>query len=166
MMCCVLPYMLGVLVTLPCWVGTLCRATFWLQPVASACMLEGPRGMRKYLKGAPLQVLTPACNTASAHPVAAAAADVAACGVQVVCVHLLTMLACTDYGSGVVLIADPSIVCWEGTHARDASIALIAFSVYTPLSIMLGEPMLSACRCARLPLPRACTFADACQVRV
>jgi hypothetical protein len=71
-------------------------------------------------------------------------------------VHLLTMLACVDHGSGVVLIADESIKCWEGTHARDATIALVAFSVYTPLSIMLGAcrpcclPVCVRCRC-RLP---------------
>ena len=60
---------------------------------------------------------------------------------MVVCVHLLEMLACrSDDGSDgrLYLIADPTMECWTGRHATLSVIALIAYSVYVPLSIMLG----------------------------
>ena len=59
---------------------------------------------------------------------------------MVVVVHLLQMLVC-DYPSGggeAFVVAAPKYACWKGDHAAMSIVALVAYSVYAPLSIMLG----------------------------
>jgi hypothetical protein len=43
------------------------------------------------------------------------------------------------------LVAIPTLVCWTGRHAMLCSVALVAYSVYTPLSIMLGTIIVTLC---------------------
>lgn len=62
-----------------------------------------------------------------------------------VCNKLLTILACSYEPSSLStvttpmghLLADPRVTCWEGEHAMRATIALIAFSYYIPLCVMV-----------------------------
>jgi len=63
-----------------------------------------------------------------------------------VCSQLLSMLSCSyspdfsDYETGA-LIANPQVQCWTGDHRVKAVLALIAFSYYVPLCVMVA-PML------------------------
>jgi hypothetical protein len=63
----------------------------------------------------------------------------------VVSLRLLSALAC-DYSdvSSPRLIADQSVVCWEGGHAALATAALTAYALYVPLSIMIAPMLLEA----------------------
>ena len=65
---------------------------------------------------------------------------------MVVVVHLLRMLACRYVDGIPELIAAPEFTCWSGRHAMLGTIALVAYSLYAPLSIMLGVSLSSQCK--------------------
>jgi hypothetical protein len=61
----------------------------------------------------------------------------------IVCNNLLSVLTCAfEVRPLGLLVAAPDIECWSGIHLVKACIALIAFSYYMPLSIMVS-PMLT-----------------------
>ncbi len=86
----------------------------------------------------------------------------------VVCVHLLQMLAC-DYSSWPpVLRSNRDMECWVGEHRPLAAIALVAFSLYVPLSIMIGTAVAVVClsethaACVRGVCARVCVCVCVC----
>lgn len=59
---------------------------------------------------------------------------------MIVCNKLLTMIACiySDPGTTGILEADTKILCWQGTHPTTAFLALVGFSYYIPLCVMIS----------------------------
>lgn len=65
-----------------------------------------------------------------------------------ICSQLLSMLSCSyssefsSFNTGA-LLANPSIQCWTGSHQPKAVLALLAFSYYVPLCVMVAPMFMS-----------------------
>lgn len=65
------------------------------------------------------------------------------------CSYLSARL-CLRSVSPAVMLAQPTVVCWTGYHNVLATVALVTFTTYLPLSIMLGV-YVCTCLCCYAP---------------